>query len=380
MDFGLLPPEVNSGLMYTGPGAGPMLAAAASWDAIAAQLESAASGCSSQISGLAARWIGPSSARMAAAASRHVAWLQLSATRAAKAAAQAYSAAAAYEAAYGMTVPPPVVAENRLRLTALVATNVLGQNTPAIAATEAQYMQMWVQDATAMYGYAVAAEAASTLEPFDEPQQTTNPNGQQDQANAVARAAGDTAQSAAQLASSVEVPAGDILNVAPGGAVLQPGVTVNVTAGYPVIVAQGATIRVLADATYVLPNGNTFVFSAGPNAFVANTTITILQGTVQLTANSAGTITVPGQGLIAGTLVTATVDAGGSVVTINSGTVFTAPAVVTPVTPIAAASGTSGAVAAAPLAASPGLAGTAGIQPQLNVEGLIQWAAGLSAG
>jgi hypothetical protein len=47
MDFGLLPPEVNSGLMYTGPGAGPMLAAAASWDAIAAQLESAASGCSS---------------------------------------------------------------------------------------------------------------------------------------------------------------------------------------------------------------------------------------------------------------------------------------------------------------------------------------------
>ncbi|HEY0227167.1 MAG TPA: hypothetical protein VGC05_12425, partial [Mycobacterium sp.] len=30
------------------------------------------------------------------------------------------------------------------------------------------------------------------------------------------------------------------------------------------------------------------------------------------------------------------------------------------------------------LSASPGLAGTAGIQPQLNVEGLAEWAQGLS--
>ena len=36
MDFASLPPEVNSGLMYAGPGSGPMLAAAAGWDASAA--------------------------------------------------------------------------------------------------------------------------------------------------------------------------------------------------------------------------------------------------------------------------------------------------------------------------------------------------------
>jgi PPE-repeat protein len=68
MDFGLLPPEINSARMYAGPGSGPML------DATAAQLESAASGYFSEISGLAGQtWFGPSSMRMAAAAAPYVA-------------------------------------------------------------------------------------------------------------------------------------------------------------------------------------------------------------------------------------------------------------------------------------------------------------------
>ena len=29
LDFGAIPPEINSGLMYTGPGSGPLMAAAA---------------------------------------------------------------------------------------------------------------------------------------------------------------------------------------------------------------------------------------------------------------------------------------------------------------------------------------------------------------
>jgi PPE-repeat protein len=107
MDFGLLSPEVNSGRMYTGPGVGPMLAAAAGWDAVAAQLESTASGYSSEVSGLTGQlWFGPSSMRMAAAAAPYVAWLQATAAQAAQTSAQAYTAAAAYEAAFAMTVPP----------------------------------------------------------------------------------------------------------------------------------------------------------------------------------------------------------------------------------------------------------------------------------
>jgi PPE family len=34
MDYGALPPEINSGRMYSGPGCGSMLAAATTWDAV----------------------------------------------------------------------------------------------------------------------------------------------------------------------------------------------------------------------------------------------------------------------------------------------------------------------------------------------------------
>src|ERR1700730_5035003 len=60
MDFAMLPPEINSGRMYAGPGSGPMLAAAAAWSGLAADLESAASSYQSVISGLTGgAWLGP---------------------------------------------------------------------------------------------------------------------------------------------------------------------------------------------------------------------------------------------------------------------------------------------------------------------------------
>lgn len=52
MDFGALPPEVNSGRMYVGAGSGPLLAAAAAWDALGAELYSYAAAYSSTIAGM----------------------------------------------------------------------------------------------------------------------------------------------------------------------------------------------------------------------------------------------------------------------------------------------------------------------------------------
>lgn len=177
MYFGLFPPEVNSGRMYAGPGSGPMVSAAEAWDALAAQLHATAQAYSSVTSALTTVWLGPSSSSMAAAAGRYVAWLSATAVEAERTAAQARASAAAFETAFAATVPPPVVAANRSELAALVATNIFGQNTPAIAATEAQYSRMWAQDAAAMNGYAGQSAAATTVTPFAAPAAGTSPGG-----------------------------------------------------------------------------------------------------------------------------------------------------------------------------------------------------------
>ncbi|ORB98905.1 hypothetical protein B1T46_00215, partial [Mycobacterium kansasii] len=84
MFYAALPPEINSGRMYTGPGSGPMRAAAAAWDALAAELQSTAAACSSVIDSLTSGpWAGPSALAMAAAAAPYVTWLQGTAAQAA---------------------------------------------------------------------------------------------------------------------------------------------------------------------------------------------------------------------------------------------------------------------------------------------------------
>src|SRR5260370_18294213 len=140
MDFAALPPEVNSGRIYTGAGSGPMLAAATAWEGLASELSSAAGNYGSMVADVASGpWRGPASVAIAAAAAPYVGWMAATAAQSEQAAAQAKAAAGAYEAAFAMTVPPPLIAANRALLASLVATNLLGQNTPAIAATAAQY-------------------------------------------------------------------------------------------------------------------------------------------------------------------------------------------------------------------------------------------------
>ena len=205
MDFGAYPPEINSGRMYAGPGAAPMLTAAEAWQGLAAELHSAASSYQSVVSGLTAGpWMGPSSSTMAAAAASYGAWLNATATQAEETAAQAKAAAAAYQTAFTSTVPPPMVAANRSQLMTLVATNLFGRNTQAIAANEAQYGEMWAQDAAAMYGYAASSASATSLTPFTPPQQATNPGASGAQTAAVSQATGTAAGNAQSTVSSIQ--------------------------------------------------------------------------------------------------------------------------------------------------------------------------------
>ncbi|OBG34364.1 hypothetical protein A5672_22955 [Mycobacterium alsense] len=154
MSFLVLPPEINSMLMYTGAGSEPMLTAAAAWDGLAGELGSAAQSFSSVTSGLAAdAWQGPASAAMLSAATQYSGILSAAATQAQSAATQAQTIAAAFESAVVATVHPALVAGNRNQLVQLVVSNLFGQNAPAIAAAESEYEQMWAEDVAAMVGY-----------------------------------------------------------------------------------------------------------------------------------------------------------------------------------------------------------------------------------
>jgi PPE-repeat protein len=176
IDFAALPPEINSARMYSGAGAAPLLAAAASWETLSVDLAQAATEFRSTVMALAGVWIGPSAAAMTSASATYTSWLTTTAEQAAQTAAQAQAAVTAYEMAFAATVNPAAVVANRTRFTTLVATNVLGINTAAIAATEAEYAEMWAQDAAAMFGYqAESASATSALPQFTAAPQVTNP-------------------------------------------------------------------------------------------------------------------------------------------------------------------------------------------------------------
>jgi PPE-repeat protein len=209
LDFAALPPEINSARMYSGAGSAPMLAAGSAWSQLAAEMRSAADSYSSVVSNLTSSgWQGPASMSMADAAAPYAAWMNSTAAQAEQTAAQAQAAVTAYESAFSMTVPPPVVEANRVQLASLVATNVLGQNTPAIAANEAQYGEMWAQDAAAMYGYAGSSATASQLTPFSQPAQTTNATGLAAQAAATAQASGTSTGTATSNATSASTTTG----------------------------------------------------------------------------------------------------------------------------------------------------------------------------
>ncbi|MGO8941367.1 MAG: PPE family protein [Mycobacterium sp.] len=165
MNFATLPPEINSGRMCAGPGSESMTEAAAAWDKLAARLYARLVDYRSVTSKLAATEV----TEMTQAAAPYIDWLDATAARAAHAATQAETAASAFESALAAVVPLPVVEANRAQWISLASTNSLGQLSPAIADTEAEYDRMWARDAAAMNTYAAASAYAALLTPFFSP-------------------------------------------------------------------------------------------------------------------------------------------------------------------------------------------------------------------
>jgi PPE-repeat protein len=207
MSFAVRPPEVISALMYSGPGPGPMIAAATAWDSLASELQATAASYGVIVEGLANEsWTGPSAVAMASAAAPYVSWMMATAAQAKAAADQAKAAISAYEAAFAAVVPPTQIAINRTQLALLVATNIFGQNTGAIAALEAQYAEMWAQDSAAMFAYASSSAAAARLTPYSPPPQVTNTAGLANQQAAAGQAGALAAGTAAATAAATAAP------------------------------------------------------------------------------------------------------------------------------------------------------------------------------
>lgn len=197
MNFATLPPEINSGRIYEGPGSGSMVDAVTAWERLAAGLCSAAADYGAVTSKLAAEWGGPASTAMTEATAPYMDWLNATAARAAHAATQAKAAVSAHKTALAAMVPPPAIDANRAQRTSLAKTNCLGQTSPALADIEAEYEQMWTQDADAMYAYARASADASIVTSFSSPPPATDPSGLARQGADCAPAAGSWALTAA---------------------------------------------------------------------------------------------------------------------------------------------------------------------------------------
>jgi PPE-repeat protein len=363
LDFAAIPPEINSALMYSGAGSGPLMAAAAGWSNLAAELGTTASQWESIVTTLTTeQWTGVGSAAAAASAQPIVSWLTTSAAAAEQAATQATSSAAAYEAAFAGTVPPPVIAANRAQLAALVATNFLGINTPAIMATEAQYAEMWVQDAITMYTYEAASTAAAALQPIAPASPSTNPAAAGIQGAATAQAATSTpAQGLSGILSGLQTNLANLDQLTTLGGTIP---SLNQWLSLPVLQSSLAQIGVTAawfqgNMVSVFPSLGHLVATSpgGLTPFVSD--VTPLGAGLGMGTTLVGSTNGAGLGGAA----TATMGEASSVggLSVPAGWSAAAPATLASSTaPLEGSGWTVAADEAAPVAAMPGMPGMAG--------------------
>lgn len=166
IEYGAMPPELNTARLQLGAGEAPMMQAAAGWEAWAIALEAQAAELSSALASLSAAWTGTGSETGVAACMPMVMWLHTLSAQAQKRAAQATAQATSYVTAATATPQIPEIVQNHVTHGVLEATNFLGVNTVPIGFNEADYVRMWNLAADTMYAYLAETTTNTLFEPI----------------------------------------------------------------------------------------------------------------------------------------------------------------------------------------------------------------------
>ncbi|WP_057172248.1 PPE family protein [Mycobacterium tuberculosis] len=161
-----------SNIIYEGPGADSLSAAAEQLRELAYSVETTAESLEDELDELDENWKGSSSDLLADAVERYLQWLTKHSRQILETAYVIDFLAYVYEETRHKVVPPATIANNREEVHRLIASNVAGVNAPAIADLDAQYDQYRARNVAVMNAYVSWTRSAlSDLPRWREPPQ-----------------------------------------------------------------------------------------------------------------------------------------------------------------------------------------------------------------